>query len=208
MDKIWQIVLGVLASVGGISGIILIAVKVATDTIAKRLEERYTLKLNKELEFYKSNLDNKIYISKTKFDTEFGIYKELSKAFFEMVRDISIMIPSGYTTYPADQQAKREYEDKMYKNALASTIVSQDCLNSNAPFIATSLFDEYSEILKLCRQQINVFERRWNVGIIASQEEKETFSIDDYNRTEEINEKFKELNEHIRRYLSKLDVLN
>lgn len=208
MDKIWQVVLGVLAGVGGISGIILVAVKFAANTIAKRLEERYTLKLSKELEFYKSNLDNKIYISKTKFDTEFGIYKELSKAFFEMVRDISIMIPSGYTTYPADKQAKKEYEDKMYKNALSSTIVSQDCLNGNAPFIATSLFDEYSEILKLCRQQINVFERRWNVGIIASQEEKETFSMDDYKRTEEINEKFRELNEHIRKYLSKLDVLN
>lgn len=94
MNDVWQIVLGVIASVGGIGGVILIIIKFSVNAIAKHLEERYSLKLNKELEYYKSSLDNKIYISKTKFDTEFGIYRELSKAFFEMVKNISIMIPS------------------------------------------------------------------------------------------------------------------
>lgn len=121
MDNIWQIVLGVVASVGNIGGVILI-IKFSVDTIAKRLEERYSLKLNKELELYKSNLDNRIYISKTKFNTEFGIYRELSKAFFEMIKDVSIMIPSGFATYPADEDARKEYENKMYNNAVTSTV--------------------------------------------------------------------------------------
>ena len=75
LDKIGEIVLGILASVGGISGIIIIAVKFSSNIIAKRLEEKYSLKLSKELELFKSNIENKKYISRTKFDTEFQIFK-------------------------------------------------------------------------------------------------------------------------------------
>lgn len=208
MNNVWQIILGVVASVGGIGAVIVLIIKFSVNMIAKALEERYTLKLNKELELYKTNLDNKIYISKTKFDTEFGVYRELSKAFFEMVRDISIMIPSGLAKYPADKDAKKEYENKMYDNAFSSTVAAQDALNGNAPFISESLFDEYVRIVKLCQVQLGIFESRWNVYYLASQEEKESFSIEDYQRTDEINERFKTLNEHIREYLSKLDVLD
>lgn len=207
-DEIWKIVLGVLASVGGIGGIILAIVKFSSNIIAKRLEEKYTLKLNKELEKYKSNLDNKIYISKTKFDTEFSIYRELSKAFFEMVKTISLMIPSGYATYPAGKKDKKEYENKLYSNASKTTVLAQDVLNSNAPFIPNDLFEKYNEILGLCRVQLGVFEDRWNVLYLAPQEEKENFSIEDYKRTSEINDKNKALNTNIREYLSKLDVLD
>ena len=83
-DDIWKIVLGVITSLGGFSVIFIAVIKFSSDIIAKRLEEKYTLKLNKELEKYKSNLDNKIYITKTKFDAEFSIYRDLSKVFFDI----------------------------------------------------------------------------------------------------------------------------
>ena len=81
-DEIWKIIFGVVASVGGIGAVIVAAVKFSVNIIAKRLVEKYTLKMNKELEKYRGGLDNKIYISKTKFDTEFSIYRELSRSFF------------------------------------------------------------------------------------------------------------------------------
>ena len=208
MDEVWKIVLGVLTSVGGISGLIIVVVKFSAGTIAKRLEEEYSLKLSKELEQYKSRLDNKIYISRTKFDTEFIIYRELSKAFFEMVKDIGRLIPSGYTTYPADKDARKKYEEDQYSKALKTTVIAQDSLHSNAPFIPENLFIKYNEIVKLCQMQLSMFDRRWNVLYFASQEEKETFSPEDYKRTDSINEKFKDLNTHIREYLLKLDVLD
>ena len=62
LDKIGEIILVILTSVGGISGIIIIAVKFCSNIIAKRLEEKYSLKLSKELELFKSNIENKIYI--------------------------------------------------------------------------------------------------------------------------------------------------
>jgi len=164
------------------------------------------LKMKKEIEEYKSKLENKTYISKTKFDTEFKIYRELSKAFFEMVRDVSIMIPIGVASYPADREAKKEYENKLYKAAVKSCVAAQDVLSANVPFISESLCDKYEEINKLCKIQLNAFERRWNVCYLASQEEKESFSSEDYKRTEEINEKYRQLNNEVRKYLDSLDV--
>ncbi len=205
MNDIVEIVLGVLAGVGGISGILLAGIKLSVNTIAKRLEEKYTLRLNKELERYKSNLDNKIYISKAKFDAEFEIYRELSKAFFEMVKNISILIPTGFTLVPADPEEKKEYDKKIYKEAMQSTVKAQDILNGNIPFISEEIYNAYTEILKLCRQQLNAFERRWNLSYLSPN--KEELTTEEYERTDEINQKFSETNNKIRKYIEKLDIL-
>lgn len=173
MNDIVEIVLGILAGVGGISSIILAGIKLSANTITKRLEEKYTLKLNKELERYKSNLDNKIYISKA----EFEIYRELSKAFFEMVKDISILIPLGLTSVPADPEKK--YDEEIYKEAMESTVKAQDILNGNIPFISEEIYNAYDEILKLCRQQVNAFERRWDLSYLSPN--KEEFTTEEYN---------------------------
>ena len=142
-DDIWKIIIGSLASVGGIGGIIFFIIKFSADNIAQRLQKKYSLELNKDIEKFKSNLDNKIYISKTKFDTEFSIYRELSKTFFEAVKAISIMIPPGLTFVPADENDRKEYEHKCYSDAVKAVVNAQDALNSNAPFIQTELFDKY-----------------------------------------------------------------
>ena len=207
-DEVWKIILASLASVGGVSGLIIIAIKFSSNIIAERLSKKYELKMSKELEKYKSNLDSKIYISKTKFDAEFNIYRELSKAFFHMVKDISIMIPYGFSTVPADETARKKHEENAHSNAVSSVVIAQDILNGNAPFIPDNFLKEYNELLKLSRMQINVFQERWNVLYLASQAEKESLSSEDYKRTGELNQKLNELNNSIREYLSKLDVLD
>ncbi len=125
-----------------------------------------------------------------------------------MVKDISVMIPSGFSMQIADEEKKREHDNKLYDTACKSCVNAQDTLNGNAPFIPEELFNKYTEIMKLCRLQLGVFERRWNVLYIAPQKEKETFTNADYARTEEINNKLKEVNNEVRVYLSKLDVIN
>lgn len=207
-NEILKIVLGVLVSVGGIGGIIIFVIKFSVDLIADRLEKKYTLKLNKELEKYKFSLDNKIYISKTKFDTEFNIYRELSKAFFNMVREVNIMIPVGLANVPADEKVNIKFENECYDNSLKMVVLAQDTLLSNASFMPIERFEEYDEIIRLCKLQLFAFERRWNVSYIGSQEDKEKFTDNDYLRGNEIQEKFTDLIKNVREYLAKLDVLD
>lgn len=205
--SILDIVLGVIAGVGGISGMIILGIKFSVNIITKRLEEKYTLKLSKELEKYKSNLNNTTYISKAKFDVEFAIYRELSKNFFEMVKGITIMIPTGLAKYPANKEERKKYENNLYNSAYSSTIVAQDTLIGNIPFISQNFYEKYREILDLCFMQIYVFEERWNVLYLASQKEKEEFDMDDYKRSKEIKQKFEDLNKEIREYLKNLDTI-
>ena len=207
-DDVWKIVLCAITSAGGIGGIIVACIKFSANIITQRLTEKYELKLQKDLEKYKSGLDNKIYISKTKYDAEFDLYRQLSKAFFEMVKAITTMIPSGIAKRPVDPEERKKYEDELYKDARKATVNAQDILNSNIPFISDEIYQKYMYILDLCYEQISVFEERWNAFNFAPQEEKETLSMDDYKRSREINSKFRELNCIIREYLAKLDVMD
>jgi adenine-specific DNA-methyltransferase len=63
MNEIWQTVLSIIVSVGGAGFIISAVVKFSADKIALRLEAKYQLKLDKELEIFKSKLDNMASVS-------------------------------------------------------------------------------------------------------------------------------------------------
>lgn len=205
-DKILKIVLAVLASFGGISGIFYLVVKKSSEIIAERLKKKYDLKLNEELERYKANIDNKIYISKTKFDAEFDIYRRLSKVFFDLVKNISILIPAGVVYLPVDQEKQSQLDNENYLAAKKSYIIAQVELISNAPFIPERFYNEYKNIQKLCKEQLDEFDLR-SIPSLSTQEEKETISKDARKITTDINVKFKNLNNEIREYLNSLDVI-
>lgn len=207
-SDVWKIVASVAAAFGGFSAIFIATVKFSSDIIAKRLEEKYSLKLNKELEKYKSALDNKSYITKVKFDIELSIYRELSKNFFEMIKNINALIPYGYTKVLADEEKQKEVDIENYNKSIESIVVAQDCLNGNAAFIPEDIFNRYEELLKIGNTQTNVFSDRWDVLYLAPQEEKERLSNDDYKRTKKLNDEFKSLNQDIRKYLSELEIIN
>lgn len=98
VDKAIEIALAIVASVGGFGVVFSAVVYFTSNFIAERLQKKYELKLNERFEKYKAGIENKTYISKTKFDAEFALYRSLSKAFFDMIKNISVMIPQGYTT--------------------------------------------------------------------------------------------------------------
>lgn len=206
-SDIWKIVLCIIASAGGVGAIFVAAIKLASDFIAERLSQKYELKLHKELEKYKSGLDNKIYISKTKFDAEFTLYQQLSKSFFDMVKDITTMIPVGLAKHPLNQEDQERYEKILYDKAVDSTVTAQNILKSNIPFIPKDIYEQYCEILKLCRIQLSVFSARWNVLDFRSKSSKESLDDKDYMRSQAIMNEFEALNATVREYLAKLDVI-
>lgn len=206
-NDIWKIVFGVIAGFGGISGALCLVIKFSAETIAKRLEEKYTLKLNKELEKYKSDLDSKTYITKSKFDVEFSIYRGLSKKFYNMALAIQVMIPAGLTQVAANKEKRKENDENNYREALQAVGAAQDELHENIPFITEDVFNKYNSILRLARIQLHVFSERWNVAYLAPQAEKERLDIEDHKRTKQIFDELHQLNKEIRDYLSQLDIL-
>lgn len=207
MNQLWEIVAAIIVSVGGVGAIFSAVVYFTANFIADRLQKKYDLKLNEAFEKYRADVENKKYVTKTKFDAEFELYRSLSKAYFDMVKCISVMIPQGYTTVPANEEIRRKVDEDHYTTARNAVVVAQDQLNSNAAFIPENFYDSYEAIRKLCCKQLSEFERRWNVGTFVSQEEREKLPLEAYDRTGEINNKFQKLNCELREYLDALDVI-
>lgn len=205
--QILSIAISCIVSAGGSGVVIMAIIKFISNFIADKLSTKYENKLEKALEKYKIELSKKEYVSKTRFDAEFSIYRDLSASFCTMVKDISAMIPNGLNFQPANPEAKKNYENECYKNANTSTVVAQNSLYASAAFIPEDFFEGYEEILSLCKQQLFVFSSRYNVSLLETKNEKEELKQEDYNRTKEINEKWKSHNKKIRDYLTSLDVL-
>lgn len=206
-EDVWKITVSIVGGLGGITVIFAAIVRYLSDFIADRLSKKYELRLSKELENYKSSLENKTYISRAKFDTEFAIYRELSSDFSDAVLAINIMVPTGLTMVPADREARLELDKKHYEAAVKAIVKAQDSLKSNIPFIPENIYDGYNELLKLFGLQLAAYEDRFVVTDLRPQSEKEMFSRDDYKRTREISEKWITINNKIRKYLNSLEII-
>ena len=204
-ERIAEIALTCIASVGGMGAIIIWVIKSVSDSIADKLSKKYQLQLDKEKETFKAELSKKGYVSKAKFDTELSIYKELTAAFFTAVRDINGLVPAGLTHVSADENARKEQEQQRFEEATRSVGAAQQLLHANACFIPKEFCAQYQELLQLCALQLDAYVERFN--IYNHDREKDQFKTEDYKRTVEINEKWKKLLDDIRDYLSALDVV-
>ena len=206
--QVLSIATACIVSAGGVGGIAIAVIKFSSNIIAERISAKYENKLEQALEKYKTELSKKEYVSQVKFDAEFEIYRTLSKEFSTAVKNISLMIPDGMAYFPADEDKRKEYENNNYVNANNAIVMAQDALYANGAFISEDLYNKYNEILELCGQQINAFQRRYNVLYFASQEKKESYTDKEYERTTTIKEKWLELNNCVREYISKLEVID
>ena len=89
-NQLTEIAMAVVISFGGAGAIIAAIVKFAVNKIASALEKKYEIKMSKEIEKFKNALENKSYISKTRFDAEFSIYRQLSKVQCDFVRSCGL----------------------------------------------------------------------------------------------------------------------
>lgn len=208
LSQVLSIATACIVSAGGVGGIAIAVMKFSSNIIAERISVKYENKLERALEKYKTELSKKEYVSQVKFDAEFEIYRTLSKGFSTAVKNIILMIPDGKAYFPADKDKRKEYENNNYVNANNAIVMAQDALYANGAFISEDLYNKYNEILALCGQQLNAFQRRYNVLYFASQEKKESYTDKEYERTTTIKEKWLELNNCVREYISKLEVID
>ena len=77
-DRVLKLMGSIVLSLGGGAAIALFIFHFMADRLAERLKGKYQLELDKKFESYKANLDNKKYVTKTKFDAEFDLYRNVS----------------------------------------------------------------------------------------------------------------------------------
>jgi hypothetical protein len=201
---IYKIIFTGLASVGVASGLIAICVKFSANLIAKRLQAKYELKLNKELEEHISNLDKKSYISKARFDKEFIIYQDLSEKVLDMVETNTALFPL-LDRPPEKEDEKKEFYAKRHKDAASAYNIASKSIYANAPFIPEDIFDLYDDIRKKCLVQLNTYHIFGPLSSTARQSATNEF-YNCFEKAEEIRKKSDKIISKVREYLASLDV--
>ncbi len=90
IDQIVSIATACVLSAGGVGGVVIAVVKFSSDIIASRLASKYETQLQKDLERYKNNLENKKSISKAMFDKEYDVYLTFNKELAELYNNIQL----------------------------------------------------------------------------------------------------------------------
>ena len=161
------------------------------------------MRLNKELEEFKNKLENKSYVSKTRFDTEFSIYRQLSESTVIMVKEVSQLFPR----FTRDTRDDYDTYKKKFDSAIDKTVIAQDSLASNAPFISKDIYNKFDEIERKCKEQIEDFiDFRLRDDCKQYIEECRAEYRNAFKRTSEIQNDWNELLEELRVYLSSLEV--
>lgn len=210
-NQIFQIVEGIIVSFGGAAAIIGAIVKLCADTIAERLSRKYEIKLNKELESYKAQLDKKTYISRARFDAEFQIYKDLSEKVLSMAECTYWLFPRGLDQVPMDEEERKKIYLERYKNASEAIGQAQSSIRANAPFIPKDFYTLFDEIATMCLKQYNMYAWCGELAQINKSPMRQSEAMIKegekcWARTEEIWQKREELMQNLREYLQKLDV--
>lgn len=210
MSEFWLMILGIIGSVG-VGGSIVAGLSSWLGRVwADRLMAKETAKFREDLEHLTKQLERKNYVSKVRFDAEFAIYQELSKAFFDLI----IAQNNLFTFYkldslPSDPSEKIEVYKKRYETARTAYNSTMDILHKNTPFIKKEIFDKFDNILYGVKQQLHHYPSFYIEDDAAElrQECKEIFEKCS-KKTLEIDEQMKNLFTDLREYLKTLDVID
>ena len=200
-----------IVSAGGIGGIVIAVIKFSANIIADRLSKQYENKLERTLEKYKTELSKKEYVSKTRFDAEFSIYKELSEKNISMV----FAVNDGTKIVQGECYSDEEIESKLLQ--LQNIIDDAKLTNTrHAPFINEEIFREFCSLQERS-QNVLILLKMWNMNrrgehyVIVNGSEKYHEQLEvQYaviDKQKELVENSEELLNKLRDYLSNLDVV-
>ena len=206
MAEFWKTIAGIMVSLGGGTFIVMALSSWLGKVWADRLMRRETAKFREELERLTKQLERKNYVSKVRFDAEFAIYRDLSAAFFEMVRFQNNLFVFTECTPDDPEEQKKYYIAKLDECGKAYNHASTQ-LYRNAPFIEENIYERFKSILDAVKLQLFHYPTYWIDEhrfefIHKSKDEYQEC----YRRTETINEEMDKLILDLRAYLKSLDV--
>ena len=174
-----------------------------THKMNTRYEKRISTKYDKEIEELRSVLENRGHISKMRFDTEFAIHKELSRSFYQLTSAVHWLFPAGSDRAPATGKWE-EICNERYRTAQEKYNDAASTLGENAPFINDDLYRKYHGIMELAAYQISDYYFSEPLTIEKSSPSIRKIEERGYKRTQEIDEKWKELLDELRQYFNSL----
>lgn len=183
-DDVVRIIVAAIFALGGGGAIVARIVKYCADRITERLSAKYELKLNKELENFKSRLENKNYVSRVRFDAEFEIFRKLTSCFYELVKctDAFVNLPQL-----PDDKMQESIKQQAWYNCKSAIEKAQDLFFANNTFIPEDIDKQLENLFILCRNQF--------VPISQGEEQKSVY------------EEWTAIRSNIRKYLKSLEVM-
>lgn len=164
--------------VGGVSGIVAIVLKFSESFIEKKIDKKH----NEQLAILQANIDKKQYISQVRFDTEFKVYRDLSRKFGQMILEMNAYVLGNVRTKDNISRLKQ----------IAYEAVSE--LYASAPFIQKELYTSFAEIYDICRDIISTLQDEY---VDECLEKKVNMVYNKYNNVIDA----------VRNYTSKLEVI-
>ena len=206
LQQVFATASAIIVSVGG-SGAIICAVSDFLSTrIANRIEVKYQQRLEKELEEYKTWLENKRYITQAQFNVEFEIYRKLSKAFFELLVKLSTISEKEFYENNIHELEKLEHEKNIYCKMVEAASNAQNILFENSPFIPQNIYQKYDELYEMFNKQFWIYHERCKAYLEEKIESVDRFDENDKKKFEEIQRKLFEINSDVRSYLGTLAI--
>ena len=207
-DDILKLIFGGISCFGIICVMFIYTIKLCIEKIAESLQKKYSLKFDKELEKYKNLLIGKNYISKTQYDIEISIYRELSVKFFNLL----VSFDSLYTSdYDFDDYHKRDDCDRIIADGQRTgekLIAVQNCLHENAAFIPKEQFTKYESLRSALNAMYWEYLNEFKMKRLSETIQNEQWNKEREDRIKELQAEFDSLNEDLRDYLKSLSIIN
>lgn len=206
-QSIQSVVGTIIVSVGGSSVVIYAFSKFLGERLANIIDTACQQKLDKQMEKYKIELENKHHITKEQFNVQFQIYRDLSKSYFQILIKLCAILEEDFYEENSLNFDKKKYEEYSYKNVVVTISTAQNVLYENAPFIPKHIFQKYHELYELMNNQFWLYNDWYCKYINGKIELKDRFNENDKNIYKEVERRLFDINEDVRTYLEGLTVI-
>ena len=113
---------------------------------------------SKLIEKSKTSNENKSYISKTQYDIELNVYREISKKTFALIVALTTIYSEDHYRAQNENNTKEE-EAKTYRKLVDNIADVQDVLYENTPFIPEHIFNQYNDLYQLAKEQFWIYQK-------------------------------------------------
>ena len=207
---LWNHIWAALKQMGGVAILTIIITFIVhrfNTRFEKKIEHKYDAKiedlkveLDNQREHYKSLLEKRNYVSKTRFDTEFTICKELMIACKRMIDSIYFLFPNRNAEEVFECKPKWTKRDQDYWLEAAK---------ETKMFGELEVYDRFKEIHEQCRMNILIYMYRNENDPInedVTQEERKKKIDEGYKRTWQINYQMSAIADMLRQHFQDMDI--